>query len=89
MKFCQADFSMESLNFYLHVQDINSCPLSQIKQKVQDIYRWVEENDGEETSRHSSLDLNREHLAPNAPQEVNINDTIRTRIIKQLDNPTR
>jgi hypothetical protein len=31
----------------------------------------------------------REHLAPNAPQEVNINDTIRTKIIKQLDNPTR
>jgi hypothetical protein len=31
----------------------------------------------------------REHLAPNAPQEVNINDTIRTKIIKQLDNPHR
>ncbi|CAF4872363.1 unnamed protein product, partial [Rotaria magnacalcarata] len=31
----------------------------------------------------------REHLAPNAPQEVNINDTIRTKIIKQLENPSR
>jgi len=31
----------------------------------------------------------REHLAPNAPQEVNINDTIRTKINKQLDNPNR
>ena len=30
-----------------------------------------------------------EHLAPNAPQEVNINDTIRTKIIKQLNNPSR
>jgi len=45
----------------------------------------------------NSIELNRfvfflfirEHLAPNAPQEVNINDTIRTRIIRQLDNPTR
>lgn len=39
MKFCQADFSMESLNFYLHVQDMHSCPLSQTKQKAQDVYR--------------------------------------------------
>ena len=30
-----------------------------------------------------------EHLAPNAPQEVNINDTIRTKIIKLLNNPNR
>ncbi|CAF4355847.1 unnamed protein product, partial [Rotaria magnacalcarata] len=30
-----------------------------------------------------------EHLAPNAPQEVNINNTIRTKIIKQLENPYR
>jgi hypothetical protein len=68
-KFCKADFSTESLNFYLHVQEIRNCPLSQIKQKADIIYR--------------------EHLAPNALQEVNINDTIRTRIIRQLDNPTR
>ncbi|CAF0794481.1 unnamed protein product [Rotaria sordida] len=69
MKFCKADFSTESLNFYLHVQEIRNCPLSQIKQKADYVYQ--------------------EHLAPNAPQEVNINDTIRTKIIKQLDNPNR
>ncbi|CAF1167305.1 unnamed protein product [Adineta ricciae] len=69
MKFCEADFSTESLNFYLHVQALRNCPLSQIKQKAELVYR--------------------EHLAPNAPQEVNINDMIRTKIIKQLDNPTR
>ncbi|CAF1348894.1 unnamed protein product [Rotaria magnacalcarata] len=69
MKFCKAEFSTESLNFYLHVQEIRNCPLSQMKQKAEVIYR--------------------EHLAPNAPQEVNINDTIRTKIIKQLENPSR
>jgi len=69
MKFCKADFSTESLNFYLHVQEIRNCPLSQIKQKAETVYN--------------------EHLAPNAPQEVNINDTIRTKIIKQLNNPSR
>ncbi|CAF0742415.1 unnamed protein product [Rotaria sordida] len=69
MKFCKADFSTESLNFYLHVQEIRNCPLSQIKQKAEVVYR--------------------EHLAPNALQEVNINDTIRTKIIKQLENPSR
>jgi len=41
MKFCKADFSMESLNFYLHVQEIRNCPLSQIKQKVDIVYRFV------------------------------------------------
>lgn len=30
-----------------------------------------------------------EHLAENAPQEVNINDTVRTKIIKQINSPTR
>jgi len=69
MQFCKADFSTESLNFYLHVQDMRNCPLSQIKQKADIVYR--------------------EHLAPNAPQEVNINDTIRIRIMKQLGNPNR
>ncbi|CAF4918043.1 unnamed protein product, partial [Rotaria sp. Silwood1] len=69
MKFCKADFSTESLNFYLHVQEIRNCSLPQIKQKADYVYR--------------------EHLAPNAPQEVNINDTIRTKIVKQLDNPDR
>lgn len=38
-KFCEADFSIESLNFYMHVQDILNTPLSQIKQKVNDVYR--------------------------------------------------
>ena len=37
-------------------------------------------------SAHASVS---EHLAPNAPQEVNINDVIRTKIVKQLDQPTR
>ncbi|UJR23707.1 hypothetical protein I4U23_026688 [Adineta vaga] len=69
MKFCKADFSTESLNFYLHVQEIRNCPLSTIKEKAELVYR--------------------EHLAPNAPQEVNINDTIRTKIIKLLTNPNR
>jgi len=39
MKFCKADFSTESLNFYLHVQTIRNCPLSQIKQKADFVYR--------------------------------------------------
>ncbi|CAF0877532.1 unnamed protein product [Adineta ricciae] len=69
MKFCKADFSTESLNFYLHVQEIRNCSLASIKEKADAVYR--------------------EHLAPNAPQEVNINDTIRTRIIKLLSNPNR
>ena len=41
MKFCKADFSTESLNFYLHVQEIRNCPLSQIKQKAEVVYRLV------------------------------------------------
>jgi len=41
MKFCKADFSTESLHFYLHVQEIRNCPLSQIKQKADVIYRFV------------------------------------------------
>ena len=41
MKFCKADFSTESLNFYLHVQEIRNCPLSQIKQKAEVVYRFV------------------------------------------------
>ncbi|CAF4521486.1 unnamed protein product, partial [Rotaria socialis] len=69
MKFCKADFSTESLHFYLHVQEIRHCPLAQIKQKADAVHR--------------------EHLAPNAPQEVNINNTIRTKIIQQLENPYR
>jgi len=69
MKFCKADFSTESLNFYLHVQDIRNCRLTEIKEKAELVYR--------------------EHLAPNAPQEVNINDTIRTKIIKLLASPNR
>jgi len=39
MKFCKADFSTESLNFYLHVQEIRNCPLSKIKEKAEVIYR--------------------------------------------------
>ena len=41
MKFSKADFSTESLNFYLHVQEIRNCPLSQIKQKADVVYRLV------------------------------------------------
>jgi hypothetical protein len=41
MKYCKADFSTESLNFYLHVQEIRNCPLSQIKQKAEVVYRLV------------------------------------------------
>ena len=40
MKFCKADFSTESLNFYLHAQDIRNCPLSQIKEKADLVYRF-------------------------------------------------
>jgi len=69
MKFCQAEFSTESLNFYLNVQEIRNCPLSQIKEKAGTLYR--------------------EHLAPNAPQEVNVNDTIRIKIMKEIENPSR
>ncbi|CAF0772180.1 unnamed protein product [Didymodactylos carnosus] len=68
-KFCVSEFSTESLNFYLHVQEIRRCPLSQVKQKAETLYR--------------------EHLAPNAPHEVNINDMIRSKIVKQMTNPTR
>lgn len=86
MKFCKADFSTESLNFYLHVQETRNCPLSQIKEKAETVYRFVT------TLSFSSISFffsSSEHLAPNAPQEVNINDTIRTKIIKQLTNPNR
>ena len=41
MKFCKADFSMESLNFYLNVEEIRNCPLSQIKHKADIVYRFV------------------------------------------------
>ncbi len=41
MKFCKADFSTESLNFYLHVQEIRNCPLSQMKEKAEAVYRFV------------------------------------------------
>jgi hypothetical protein len=86
MKFCKADFSTESLNFYLHVQEIRNCPLSQMKDKAEAVYRFVID------LNHLYLQLSfcfSEHLAPNAPQEVNINDMIRTKIIKQLNNPSR
>lgn len=85
MKFCQAEFSTESLNFYLGVQEIRNCPLTQIKEKAEFVYRCVEQKHMFR-SMCSSLS---EHLAPNAPQEVNVNDTIRTKIIKQIENPTR
>ena len=89
MKFCKADFSTESLNFYLHVQEIRNCPLSQIKQKAEVVYRLEIY-----TTYFSIIIISlslfiSEHLAPNAPQEVNINDTIRTKIIKQLNSPSR
>ena len=41
MRFCKADFSTESLNFYLHVQEIRNCSLSQIKHKADVVYRFV------------------------------------------------
>ena len=41
MKFCQAEFSTESLSFYLNVQEIRNCPLSQIKEKADVVYRSV------------------------------------------------
>jgi hypothetical protein len=41
MRFCTAEFSTESLNFYLHVQEIRNCSLSQIKQKAANVYRFV------------------------------------------------
>jgi hypothetical protein len=41
IRFCKADFSTESLNFYLHVQEIRNCPLSQIKHKADIVYRFV------------------------------------------------
>ncbi len=41
MKFCQADFSTESLNFYLHVQEMRDCPLSKMKEKAETVYRFV------------------------------------------------
>ena len=45
MKFCQADFSTESLNFYLNVQAIRNCSLALVKQKAEFVYRFVcEEN---------------------------------------------
>jgi hypothetical protein len=87
LKFCKADFSAESLKFYLHVQEIRNCPLSQIKQKADIIYRYVFQT--KPNSLFPYLLFLREHLAPNALQEVNINDHIRTKIIKQLDNPNR
>lgn len=87
MKFCQADFSTESLNFYLNVQEVRNCPLSVIKQKADFVYRFV----CEEIQRFHFhyLIIDREHLAPNAAQEVNINDTIRIRILKHMDHPDR
>ena len=92
MKFCQAEFSTESLSFYLNVQEIRNCPLSQIKDKADVVYRSVALT-GRESVSHDLLSLSllvsSEHLATNAPQEVNINDIIRTKIIKQLNNPNR
>jgi len=85
MKFCKADFSTESLNYYLHVQELRTCPLSQIKEKAEFVYRLINQS----KKKYFSLFFFSEHLAPNAPQEVNINDTIRTKIIKQLNNPSR
>ena len=41
MKFCKAEFSTESLSFYLYVQQIRNCPLSQIKEKAEIIYRLI------------------------------------------------
>ena len=87
-KFCKADFSTESLDFYLHVQEIRNCPLPQIKQRADIIYRFVSHSPKRKSLSYFFL-FPREHLAPNALQEVNINDTIRTRIIRHLDNPTR
>ena len=41
MKFCQAEFSTESLHFYMNVQETRNCPLSQIKEKAASVYRCV------------------------------------------------
>ena len=41
MRFCKADFSTESLNFYLHCEEIRNCSLSQIKHKANVVYRYV------------------------------------------------
>ena len=41
MKFCKTDFSAECLYFYLRVQELHNCPLSQIKARAENIYRFV------------------------------------------------
>lgn len=41
LKFCKADFSTESITFYLRVQEIRNCPLSQIKHRAETIFKFV------------------------------------------------
>lgn len=39
MKFCEAEFSTESLSFYLNVQAVRNCSLAEIKEKADIVYR--------------------------------------------------
>ncbi|RNA14130.1 Regulator of G- signaling 7 [Brachionus plicatilis] len=69
MKFCEVEFSVENLKFYLACQAVKRAPLSELPILVHKIYK--------------------EHLSPEAGAEVNVNDIIRNKITKELDNPSR
>jgi regulator of G-protein signaling len=69
MKFCESEFSVESLKFYLACEAAKNQPASQLPVLVRKVYK--------------------DFLSPEATTEVNIPESVRNRITKKLDNPTR
>ena len=88
MKFCESEFSGESLKFFLACQDIKQAPTSEIPTLANKIYKYLREFYFLKNQKSYFLPTS-EFLSSEGGAEVNVNDSIKTRIGKKLTEPTR